>query len=145
MSSEANKAVVRRFYDEVVSGGRMDLIAEMIAPNWVNHDPSLPPFEGVEGARQLLGSFPHSFPDFQVTYEDLIAEGDRVSLRQHLTGTQQGEFMGIPATGRSVAIDAMAVHRVVDGKITDNWVIFDALGLMQQLGVLPPPNGAPPR
>jgi steroid delta-isomerase-like uncharacterized protein len=140
MSAETNKAVVQRFYEEAFDRHNMNVIEEVIAPDWVNHDPSLPPLSGHDGARRLLGMFYGAFPDFRGEVEEIIADGNEVAVRTRFTGTHRGELLGIPATGRQVNVAQAAVHRVVDGKITDNWVVFDALGLMQQLGVAPAPG-----
>jgi predicted ester cyclase len=113
---------------------------QYIAPNWVNHDPSLPPMQGYEGAKQLVMLFHSAFPDLQIEIEDTLAEGDKVACRFRIRGTNTGPFQGMPPTGRSINVTATGIFRVVGGKATDNWVNLDALGLMQQLGVVPAPH-----
>lgn len=136
MTIENNKDIVRRFY-QAVDRGDVSVIEALFSPNWVNVDPSLPPMRGLDGARALVGMFTAAFPDFTSTIEMMAAEGDRVGVRASHTGTHQGAFMGIPATGRRVTVTATGIFTVKDGKLVENRVVFDAFGLLQQLGVAP--------
>ena len=140
MSTEDNKAVVRRFYEEVMNQKKRAVLDEVFDLNVVDHfaPPGTP--GGLEGARQTLGMFLSAFPDLHFTVEDLIAEGDKVVARATLSGTQQGTFMGIPPTGKHVTIGGIDINRFVGGKSIEHWVEMDTLGLMQQLGVIPPPG-----
>jgi len=140
MSTEDNKAVVRRFYEEVMNQKKRAVLDEVFDLNVVDHfaPPGTP--GGLEGARQTLGMFLSAFPDLHFTVEDLVAEGDKVVARATLSGTQQGTFMGIPATGRHVTITGIDINRFEGGKSVEHWVEMDTLGLMQQLGVIPPPG-----
>ena len=140
MSTEDNKAVVRRFYEEVMNQKKRAVLDEVFDLNVVDHfaPPGTP--GGLEGARQTLGMFLTAFPDLHFTVEDLIAEGDKVVARATLSGTQQGTFMGIPATGKHVTIRGIEINRFEGGKSVEHWVEMDTLGLMQQLGVIPPPG-----
>jgi predicted ester cyclase len=140
MSTEDNKAVVRRFYEEVMNQKKTAVLDEVFDLNVVDHfaPPGTP--GGLEGARQTLGMFLSAFPDLHFTVEDLIAEGDKVVARATLSGTQQGTFMGIPPTGKHVAIGGIDINRFVGGKSVEHWVEMDTLGMMQQLGVIPPPG-----
>jgi len=137
MSTEDNKAVVRRFYEEVLNQKKRAVLDEVFDPNVVDHfaPPGTP--GGLEGARQTLGMFLSAFPDLHFTVEDMIAEGDRVVARATMSGTQQGPFMGIPPTGKHVTITGIDINRFVGGKSVEHWVEMDRLGLMQQLGVIP--------
>jgi len=136
MSTEDNKAVVRRFYEEVMNQKKRAVLDEVFDLNVVDHfaPPGTP--GGLEGARQTLGMFLTAFPDLHFTVEDLIAEGDKVVARATLSGTQQGTFMGIPATGKRMTITGIDINRFVGGKSVEHWVEMDRLGLMQQLGVI---------
>ena len=140
MSKQSNKALVRRLVDEVQNRGNIAAVDEIAAPTFVNH--SAPP--GVpsdrEGAKQVTLLFRQAFPDGSMTVEDMIAEGDAVATRKTFRGTHEGEFMGIPPTGRHVAIGLIDIVRVVDGRVVEHWNVVDNLGLLQQLGVLPPPG-----
>jgi steroid delta-isomerase-like uncharacterized protein len=100
--------------------------------------PGLP--AGMEGFKLLAGMFRTAFPDYKDTVEDLIAEGDKVVARWSFRGTHQGDFQGVPPTGKEAAITGISVFRLINGKITDDWTIFDLLGLMQQLGAIPAPG-----
>jgi predicted ester cyclase len=92
--------------------------------------------------RQVMGMFIQAFPDIHENTEDVIAEGDRVAVRGYFTGTHNGEFMNIPATGKQINVAYMATYRLENGKVVENWVQMDMLGMMQQLGVIPQPGAA---
>ena len=138
MSAEGNKAIVRRFVEEVQNGGDLMVLDELAAPGYVNH--SAPP--GVpadrEGLKQLTAMFRRAFPDGRMTIEDMVAEGDRVATRKTFRGTHRGELMGIPPTGREVAIGLIDIVRLGGGKVVESWSAADDLGLLQQLGALAP-------
>jgi predicted ester cyclase len=123
----------------VFEKGDIQNIDKYFASNWVNHDPSLPPMQGLAGARQLIDLW-SAFSDRKVTIEDSVAEGDKVATRFTITGKHTGEMMGIAPTGKTIHISASGIFRIVDGKATDNWVNFDALGMLQQLGAVPMPK-----
>jgi predicted ester cyclase len=120
----------------IIENGETKNLDKYFATNWVNHDPSLPPMQGLEGAKKLIGLW-SAFSEMKVTIEDAVAEGDKVAMRFSLTGKHTGEMMGIAPTGKMIHLTASGIFKVVDGKATDNWVNFDALGLLQQLGVVP--------
>jgi steroid delta-isomerase-like uncharacterized protein len=136
MSTEDNKAAFQRLLQWQVNGD-LNTVDQVIAPNWDNHDGST---QGYEGFKQLTAGFRSAFPGFQVEIEDMLEEGDKVAARWRLRGTNTGSFMGIPPTGKAVNVTATGIFRVVDGKVTDNWVNLDMLGLLQQLGVVPAPG-----
>jgi predicted ester cyclase len=141
MSTEQNKAVIRQVF-EMIQSGRVGELEHITAANWVNHDPSLPPMQGMEGAKQLGSLFHNAFPDARIVLDNLAAEGDRVGAHFTFSGTHTGSFLDLPPTGKRVAVQGAGLFRVVDGKLAENWVNFDALGLMQQLGVVPAPGQA---
>ncbi len=136
MTSDINKLLIQRFY-QAVDEGDTSHIEELFAPEWVNIDPALPPMQGLDGARALVSLFTTSFPDFTSQIEMMAAETDRVAVRASHTGTHEGEFMGIPATGRRVTVTATGIFTCKDGKLIENRVVFDAFGLLQQIGVIP--------
>jgi predicted ester cyclase len=140
VSAEDNKALVRRFVDEVQSEGNIDLIDEICSPEFVNHSapPGLPADR--KGIKILTTMFKGAFPDSYFTVEDMIAEGDRVVTRKTFHGTHEGEFMGIPPTGRRVSTELIDIVRIVDGRVVEHWSVGDNLGMMQQLGVIPQPG-----
>jgi steroid delta-isomerase-like uncharacterized protein len=136
--SEENKRLVRRLVNEIWNQGKLELIDELVDANYVRHDPAWPePIHGQEGLRQYIAATRHAIADGQFTIEDLIAEGDKVVTRWTLQGTQQGEFMGIPPTWREVSLTGISIMRVENGRIAEVWDGYDALSLMQQLGVVP--------
>ena len=132
MSSEDNKALVRRFYEEGVHNPA--LFDELLAPTYVLHFPGSPPISGIEGAKQLMTAYTSAFPDLQLTTEDMVAEGDEVAIRNTWQGTHRGVFQGLPPTGKHVTFTGSDFFRFVGGKIAEQWADLDALGLMQQLG-----------
>jgi len=135
MSTEENKAVVRRFFEET-SRGNLDVLDELMSEKYVDHNlpPGLPP--GREGQRRLIRSYLQAFPDLRFTIEELIAEGDKVVTRGRYQGTQHGELMGIPPTGKQVTVALIDIVRLADGKLVEHWIEADNLGLLQQLGAL---------
>ena len=137
MSAEDNKALVRRFVDEVQSGGNTDLIDEICSPEFVNHSapPGLP--ADCEGIKIVTAMFRGAFPDSYFSVEDMIAEGDEVVTRKTFHGTHEGEFMGIPPSGRTVNVSLIDVVRISEGRVVEHWSVGDNLGMMQQLGVIP--------
>jgi steroid delta-isomerase-like uncharacterized protein len=137
VSTEENKALVRRFVDEVQSAGNIDALDEICSPEFVNHSapPGVPPNR--EGVKQLTAMFRQAFPDSYFIVEDMMAEGDKVATRKTFHGTHQGEFMGIPPTGQQVNMGLIDVVHIVDGRVVEHWVVADNLGMMQQLGIVP--------
>jgi predicted ester cyclase len=140
MSIEQNKAVVRQLLDEVFRRGDVTRVDFYLAPSFVEHE-ELPPGipGGSEGVKALTTMLHAAFPDFGITIDDVIAEGDRVVVRQTWSGTHQGEFMGIPPTGRRVSFGVIDILRMADGRCVEHWGQMDSMGLMQQLGANPAP------
>jgi steroid delta-isomerase-like uncharacterized protein len=141
MSAEENKAAVRHFWQDHLNTGNATLCENDFAPGAVNHDPNSPPVPpGPEGMAQLITLYRTAFPDLTATVEDMVAEGDKVAYRLTFRGTHQGELMGMPATGKYVTYTGIGIDTVVNGTITDMWLNFDALGMLQQLGAVPSPG-----
>lgn len=140
MSLEANKAIARRFLEEVVNKGNQAVADELVAVDFVDHNPlpGLPP--GREGFKLSFVAFRGAFPDMNYAIEDVVAEGDRVVVRRRATGTHRGELMGIPPTGKHIVVAGVDIFRVKEGKLAELWLSWDQLGMMQQLGVVPLPN-----
>ena len=141
MSLEENKALVRRVTEEVFNKKNVAALDEFFAPNLVPNNP-LPPgmSRDREGYRQLTTAILTAFPDFRVTIEDMVAEGDKVVVRATTRGTQEGDFMGAPATGKHATWSEIFIWRIEGGKVVETWAEVDRLGMMQQLGVVPPPG-----
>ncbi len=139
MQPEENKAITRRFLEEIFAGGNLELVDELFAPNFVLHDPSVPQeVHGLEAMKQYITMYRTAYPDTRFAVGDQIAEGDRVVTRWTGQGTHQGELMGIPPTGARVTVTGISIDRIAGGRIEETWVSYDALGMMQQLGVIPP-------
>ncbi|HEX9133450.1 MAG TPA: ester cyclase [Ktedonobacteraceae bacterium] len=139
MSAEENKAIVRR-YREIHNSNNLAALDQIVDAHIVSHNgvPGLPP--GLEGGKMVHNMFLSAFPDSQVTTEDLIADGDKVVERFTFRGTNKGSFMGAPPTGKQVTSTGMSVFRIANGKIVEHWGENDALGVMQQLGLVPMPG-----
>jgi steroid delta-isomerase-like uncharacterized protein len=132
------KAVSRRLIDEVYNEGKLDVVDEVVAPGYVRHDPTLPEdITGQAAERELAAAYRAAFPDLTVTIEEQLAEGDRVVTRWTARGTHTGDLWGIPGTGKEVRVTGTSVDRIQGGRIAESWLNWDALGLMQQLGVVP--------
>lgn len=144
MSTEQSKALIRRLFEEGINQKRPSVFGELIAPNFVIYDAPPGMQHGPEGFRQFVELFLTALPDAHVTFEDEFADGDVVIHRGYVTATHQGEFQGIPPTGKQVKIKTLDIWRVADGKAVENWVQMDMLGLMQQLGVIPAPTHGTP-
>jgi predicted ester cyclase len=138
MSIEENKANARRAAEEVMNKGNMSLADEMVAADYVGHQPGLPDFKGPEGFRQYFTMMRTAFPDVHLTVEDIFAEGDKVVMRYTARGTHKGEFMSIAPTGKQVTMTGTVISHHVGGKQVEAWVSLDQLGMLQQLGVVPP-------
>ena len=138
MSVEDNKALTRRFYTEIINQGNLDLLDEVVAEDFIEHEafPGLPT-SGPEAPRAALGMFLAAFPDLQFTPQDMIAEGDKVVTRFTMSGTHKGEFMGIPPTNKSFEVQAMDIIEIHDGKATEHWGMTDQGAIMEQLGIAP--------
>jgi steroid delta-isomerase-like uncharacterized protein len=135
---EQNKAISRRWREEA-DKGNWGIVEELVSPNFVMHMPGSPPINR-EGALQFFKIFYDAFPDMHHTFDDFVAEGDKVALRFTVNGTHKGDFQGIPPTGKTVKISGSVVDRIVDGKIVEHWSLMDTMGMMQQLGVIPAPE-----
>jgi steroid delta-isomerase-like uncharacterized protein len=136
MSTEDNKADVRRGYEEGFNQRNLAVFDELMASDYVWHIASTT-VQGREPAKQLISRFLTAFPDGRYTIEDMIAEGDRVVVRQTFHGTHQGDFMGMAPTGKQVTVTEIEIFRIANGKSVENWTNSDDLGLLQQLGVVP--------
>jgi predicted ester cyclase len=135
-----NKATVRQI-DDVLNSGDLELIFktidELMAPDALIHTPLRIEATGAELAKQLWARLLRAYPDLHVAIEDLVAEGDKVVSRNTVTGTHQGEHMGIPPTGKSVTYNEVIINRFADGRIVETWAVVDVLAQMRQLGAVP--------
>jgi steroid delta-isomerase-like uncharacterized protein len=134
-----NKALVRREVEEALSGGNLGVLDELIADEYVSYDPAAPePIRGREAYKALIAGYRQGLGEaLAVRIDDQIAEGDKVVTRWTARGRHDGELFGIPPTGRQVEITGISIERLEGGRIVEDWVNWDALGLMRQLKVIP--------
>ena len=136
--SEHNKAIVRRLFAELWNNGNLSVADEIFNPNYEHHDSSTPDFgRGPDSEKKRATLYRTAFPDLHLTIEDVIAEGETVMTRWSCRGTHKGDLNGIAPTGKQITITGVTVARVSNGKMAEGFVNWDALGLMQQLGVVP--------
>ena len=141
MSTEENKAIVRRVNDEIWSEGRLDVIDELIADDFVATIVGAPEqIRGPQGFREFVVMYRTAFPDLRITVDEQIVEGETVVTRWTATGTNEGELMGIPATGKQATTAGININRISGGKLVEGWGLFDQLGLLQQIGAVPTPT-----
>jgi steroid delta-isomerase-like uncharacterized protein len=141
MSMEENKAIVRRVNDEVWSEGRLDVIDKLIADDFVATVVGAPEqIRGPQGFREFVVMYRKAFPDLRITVDEQFAEGETVVTRWTATGTNEGELMGMPATGKQATTAGININRISGGKLVEGWGLFDQLGLLQQIGAVPTPT-----
>lgn len=135
--SEENKAIVRRYIEQVWNEGQLAVVEEIYGTDYVLHDPGRSGIRGSEGLKQFVAMYRTGFPDVRWTVEDQIAEGEKVVTRYTARGTHKGEFVGIGPTGRQATVTGILISRFAGGEIVEEWVDWDFLGLLQQMGVIP--------
>ena len=141
MLADENKAIVRRFIDEAFNGRNIVILDELLTPESFNHEAYHPDWQrGGDGYRRTFEWLLAAFPDFRHDIEDIVAEGDMVAARVTMTGTHEGEFVGIPATNRRFSVQQIHWFRLADGKLVERWAVRDDMGMMHQLGVIAPPG-----
>jgi steroid delta-isomerase-like uncharacterized protein len=140
MSTEENKARMNRIPLEVFNEGKLGVIDEVMAADYIEHltTPGFP--GGTAGLKQFVTAVRTAFPDFKYTVDDAIAEGDKVVQRVTARGTMKGAFAGMPATGKTATWTEVHIARVAGGKLVEHWANIDQLGMLQQLGLIPTPG-----
>ena len=134
--SEENKALMQQFIDGM-NAQDPSFVGRFVAPNYVEHDPMPGQAPGAQGLQDMMQMFYAGFPDMKGTVNQIISEGDVVSVALTTTGTHNGDFMGIPATGKKISITEVHMVRIADGKMVEHWGLADGMTMMQQLGVMP--------
>ncbi|MFN0154941.1 MAG: ester cyclase [Gaiella sp.] len=135
---KANKDIVRRLVDGVWRDRNLAVVDELVAPGYVGHDPSQPePIRGRDGYKQNIGIYQAAYHDAAITIDHQLAEGDYVVTRWTGRGTHTGELMGISPTGKEVTVSGITISRIEEGKVAEAWELFDALGMLVQLGAVP--------
>lgn len=135
-----NATIIRRFAEEVITRGRIDAAGQFAWEDVVEQVPFPGQGPGLEGLKEVLRGMRAAFPDLVFSIVEQVSEGDKVASRFEWTGTHQGDFLGVPATGRPVRVWGIVIDRLVAGRIKDTRIIMDIFGLMIQLGVLSPPK-----
>jgi len=141
--SEANKALIHRWFEKVWNQGNEAAIDELFAPTGVAHglgDTEVD-LHGPAGFKPFYQNLKGGFPDLRITVEDVVAEGDKVMARIRAEGSHRGANLGVPATGRRICIAGIVVVRISGGQIVEGWNSWDQLGLLRQIGALPAPEG----
>lgn len=133
--STDNKTVIRTFIEEVINQGRLERTDEFVIEDFVELDPFPGQAPGREGLKAVILQMRSAFPDIHWAVDEMVAEGDKLVTRFTWTGTHQGEFLGVPATGRSVSIKGIVVDSLEGGKMVDSRMLLDVLGMMMQLGM----------
>ena len=130
-----NKALYRRFFDELLNHKRVEVIDELVAPEVLAHDPFPGQGPGADGLKKAMAAFLQAFPDLKVVAEDMLAEDDKVAARFLVSGTHCGELMGVAPTGKTISFREVGIVRIHDGKIVEHWSVADTLTMMRQLGM----------
>ena len=141
LSGAQNIVTLERFVEEVINQGRYEAADELVEENFVELDPLPGQRQGREGLKDVIRMIRTAFPDIHWVVEETIASEDKVASRFKWTGTHRGEFLGIPATGRTITVPGVVIDRLTGGKMADSRILMDTLAMMQQLGVIPTPGG----
>ena len=140
MSTEENKALVRRFFEEVCNERKLGVAGELFSADHTYHDPSSPSIgPGPEGMKQLMSTYQTAFPDVHWDIDAMLVteDGETVVTRWTGGGTHTADLPGLPATGKKAAVQGIWIHHLASGKIVESWNVWDTLGMLQQLGVVP--------
>lgn len=139
---QENKEFVRTWNEEVFEKQNLDVIDDLVAEEFVGYDPALPePMRGPDGVREVVEMVLSAFPNSQVELEEVVGEGDRVAVRNSITATHKGEYLGIEPTGEEIEVTVVAFQRIDDGQFVEEYQLVDRLRMLQQLGVVDPPPG----
>ena len=137
MQESGNHTVVDRFIEEVINQGRLEVADEIVAEDFIELDPLPGQRQGREGLKEVIGMMRTAFPDIHWVAEESICSGEKVVTRFTWTGSHRGPFMGIPATGKSVAVKGVVIDLLAEGRMKESRILMDSLGMLQQLGVIP--------
>jgi steroid delta-isomerase-like uncharacterized protein len=140
MAGSDNRELARRFFEDFCTQRQRALATDLMASDFVGHDPQVPGMNGPGGMADVVAIFQDGLDGVWTVEEIIGGEGDHVTVRWTGTGTHNAPLMGIPPTGKQVRVDAISVFRIADGKIAEMWEVWDTLGMLQQLGVVPAPG-----
>ncbi len=130
-----NKTVIKRYFEEVWNQGKLEVLDEIIAPNYINHSPGMPnPVPGPEGLKPIISALRKAFPDLCFTIENMVISETQVAIHCTMHGTHKGDLFGLAATGRKIKVNQMQIERIINGKLVEHWRQSDDLGMMRQLG-----------
>lgn len=137
MTTEQNKKLSNLINEDIISQGNLALADKILSHDYIDHN-ALPGLaSGIAGFKQGVEVYRNAFSNLKISVDDMIAEGDKVVTRWTATGTHDGELMGIPPTGSKVAVTGISIDRIAGGKVVEHWDVFDQMGMMQQIGVVP--------
>jgi len=143
MSEQDNKAVARRYYEEVLNQRKVDLLDEVAAEDYVEHDPFPGQGNGRADLKARVQLLQDAFDPLEFTIKDIIAEDDKVVVRWKNAGNNSGSFLGMPPTNKDISIAGIDIHVVRDGRLAEHWHVVDQLTQLQQMGLIPTPDGGP--
>ena len=136
--STQNETISQRVIEEIWNARRLEIVDELIATSFTHHDPNTPDLgTGPEAYKKLVSLYIRAFPNLHFSIEETVSAGDTVVIRWKSTGTQSGDLPGVPATQKAVSIEGVTISHLQNGKVINQWVSWDALGMMRQLGVIP--------
>jgi steroid delta-isomerase-like uncharacterized protein len=130
------KEISRRLTEDPWQG-KLDDVIDYVADDYVGHQPGVPEVHGKAGFKEFVGTYLAGFPDGKIVVEDQIAEGDKVTTRWTARGTNTGQLMGMPATGKEVTVTGITYSKISDGQVHESWASWDTLSMLQQLGAVP--------
>jgi steroid delta-isomerase-like uncharacterized protein len=135
--AQSAETIAQRYFNEVWNEGKVDVLEELLAPDYINHTPSTPnPPPGPAGLKPIVRAIRQAFPDLHYTIEDIVVGADTIAIRTTMSGTHEGDLFGIPATHRHVKVMQIQIERIKNGRIVEHWRVTDDLTLMRQLGVV---------
>lgn len=137
MATHQNQELVQRFFDEVCNQQKLQVANELFSTGHIYHDPQIPAAPGPDGMKQVIQTYQEAFPDAHWHVIETIVAGNDIITRWKGTGTHKKELMGIPPTGKKANVDGIWIHRIKNDRIAESWNVWDTLGLLQQLGVVP--------
>lgn len=137
MSAQDNAAIARAWAQAAWQQHDLDAAARYLTSDWVGHYAGIGDAQGVDGFKRVAGAYLRAFPDLAITVHDALGDGDKIVRRVTFTGTHQGVFLGVPPTGRQIRVEGTVILRITGGKIAEEWVTENLLGLLQQLGAIP--------
>lgn len=135
MSQKDNEKLIRRYFEEVWNNGKLDVLDEILSPDYINHNPGMPnPVPGPEGLKPIITEIRKAFPDLKYVIENMVVSDTQVAVQTTMHGTHQADFFGIPPTNKVIKVSQMQIERIVNNKIVEHWRVTDEITLLKQLG-----------